>query len=84
MYDYSRQQITVRDFGAEITYLETDYVSNLRKDEFLMATYDPAEKGIIRKLEVGADPNVTEIIDRPAEVWKTRLKVKDMEWKYTP
>ncbi len=84
MYDYSRQQIAVRDFGVEITYLETDYVSNLRKDEFLMATYDSAEKGMIRKLEVGADPNVTEMIDRPAEVWKTRLKVKDMEWKYTP
>lgn len=84
MYDYSRKQITVKDLGAEITYLETDYISNLKKDEFLVATYSAADKGIIRKFQVGADPNVTEIIDRPAEVWKTRLRVKDMEWKYTP
>lgn len=84
MYDYGRKQITSRDLGMEITYLEAEYCSTGSRDMFLVATYDTEKKGIIRKLQVGSNPNVLEFIDIPHHEWKTRLKVKDMKWKYTP
>ncbi len=84
MYDYARKQLTEKDFGDEITYLESEFCSAGEKNAFLMATYNAAgKKGTIRKLTVGNDPNKCEIIDRPDEVWETRLRVKDMEWKNT-
>ena len=67
--------------GAEITCLEAEFVSAQSRTAFMVATYSDSEKGIVRKLDVGTDPNVLEIIDRPKEVWHTRLKVKDVEWK---
>lgn len=84
MYDYARKQVVSRDLGAEITYLEAEYCSRGSRDMFLVATYDVTEKGVIRKLQVGSDPNVLEFRDLPRHEWKTRLKVKDMKWKHTP
>ena len=67
--------------GAEITYLDLEAASTGSRTAFMIATYSDSEKGIIRKLDVGTDPNVLEVKDREKEVWKTNLRVKDIEWK---
>ena len=67
--------------GAEITCLEDDFIPKASTTEFFVATYSDSEKGTVRKYNVGTDPNKLEIIERPREVWKTRLRVKDIEWK---
>lgn len=81
MYDYAYKTLLKRDMGAEITYLDLEYSSTGSRTAFIVATYSDTEKGIVRKLDVGTDVNTMEIIDRPNEVWKTRLRVKDVEWK---
>lgn len=81
MYDYAYKTLLTRDMGAEITHLDLEYCSKGSRTEFVVATYSDTEKGVVRKLEVGTDVNKLEIIDRPKEVWKTRLRVKDVEWK---
>lgn len=81
MYDYAYKRLLKRDMDAEITYLDLEYSSTGSTTAFIVATYSDAEKGVVRKLDVGTDVNTLEIIDRPKEVWKTRLRVKDVEWK---
>ena len=81
MYDYAYKTLLTKDMGAEITYLDLEYCSKGSRTEFVVATYSEAEKGTVYKLEVGTDVNKMEIIERPREVWKTRLRVKDVEWK---
>lgn len=81
MYDYAYKKLLKRDMGGEITYLDIEYASAGSRTAFVVATYDETEKGIVRKLDVGTDVNTLEIIDRPNEVWHTRLRVKDVEWK---
>lgn len=81
LYNYAYGDILSRDMGGEITYLDLEYNSTGSRTAFVVATYNDTDKGIVRKLDVGTDPNVLEIIDRPKEVWHTRLKVKDVEWK---
>ena len=61
--------------------MDIEYASAGSRTAFVVATYDETEKGIVRKLDVGTDVNTLEIIDRPNEVWHTRLRVKDVEWK---
>lgn len=86
VYDYGRESLELyeKDLDAEITYMETEYASRRMKNEFFVATYSPASKGTIYKMEIGDDPNKIEITERPRETWGTRLKVCDIEWKYTP
>ena len=67
--------------GAEITCLEPDFLSAQSRTQFFVATYSDSEKGTVRKMDVGTNPNVLEIKERPGEEWKTRLRVKDIEWK---
>lgn len=81
MYNYIHKMYKEYDMGAEITCLEAEYLSKASRTSFMIATYDETEKGIVRKLDVGTNPNVLEIIERPREVWKTRLRIKDIEWK---
>ena len=81
MYDYAYKTLLKRDMGAEITCLEIEFASAGSRTAFIVATYNDTEKGIVRKLDVGTDVNTMEIIDRPKEVWYTRLRVKDVEWK---
>lgn len=81
MYNYVHNTYKEYDLGAEITCLEDDFIPKASTKEFFVATYSDSEKGIVRKYDVGTDPNTLEIIERPGEVWKTRLRVKDIEWK---
>ena len=81
LYDYAAKTLFKRDMGAEITYLDLEAASTGSRTAFMIATYSSSEKGTIRKLDVGTDPNVLEVKDREREVWKTNLRVKDIEWK---
>lgn len=81
LYNYTYKTCEAFDMGAEITCLEPDFVSAQSRTQFFVATYSDSEKGTVRKMDVGTNPNVLEIKERPDEVWKTRLRVKDIEWK---
>ena len=81
LYNYAYKSCKSFDMGAEITCLEPEYLSKGSRTSFMIATYSDSEKGIVRKYDVGTDPNNLEIVERPGEVWKTRLRVKDIEWK---
>ena len=81
LYNYAYKTCESYDMGAEITCLEPDFVSAQSRTSFFVATYDENEKGTVRKYDAGTNPNTLEIIERPGEVWKTRLRVKDIEWK---
>lgn len=81
-YDYGRGYIDFHDFGDEITYLEHDYCSNARAAEYFVATYSDTHKGKIYKMEVTTSVDNVEFKFLPNQEWNTRLKVKDMEWKY--
>ena len=81
MYNYTYGTCEAFDMGAEITCIEPEFNSKQSRTSFMIATYNDSEKGTVRKLDVGTNPNVLEIIERPREVWKTRLRVKDIEWK---
>lgn len=81
LYDYTYKSLMSRDFGAEITFLDYDFCTDASRTAFIIATYSDSEKGVVRRLDVGTDPNVLEVIDRPKDVWHTRLRIKDVEWK---
>ena len=81
MYNYAYGTCEAFDMGAEITCIEPEFNSKQSRTSFMIATYSDSEKGTVRKLDVGTNPNVLEIIERPREIWKTRLRVKDIEWK---
>ena len=81
LYNYAYKTCAEIDLGAEITCLEPDFVSAQSRTSFFVATYDENEKGTVAKYDVGTNPNTLEIIERPGEVWKTNLRVKDIEWK---
>lgn len=81
LYNYTYQTCEAFDMGAEITCLEPDFLSAQSRTQFFVATYSDSEKGTVRKMDVGTNPNVLEIKERPGEEWKTRLRVKDIEWK---
>ena len=80
-YAYDTNNYKEYDMGAEITCLEDEFMSRGSRTAIIIATYDDNEKGIVRKFDVGTNPNVLELIERPNDVWKTRLRVKDIEWK---
>lgn len=81
-YDYARNMCGYLDFDDPVTYLASEFASQGSKDEFFVATYGDQNKGKIYKYEVGSDPNEIAFNLREGEVWNTRLKVKDIEWKY--
>ena len=81
LYNYAYKTIAEIDLGEEITCIEPDFVSAQSRTSFFVATYSDSEKGTVRKYDVSTNPNTLEIIERPREVWKTRLRVKDIEWK---
>lgn len=81
MYDFVYKRLLKKDMGAEITCLENEFASASSRYSFVVATYSDSEKGIVRKFDIGSDVNTLEIIDRPKEVWHTRLRIKDVEWK---
>lgn len=81
LYDYAYGDMLSEDMHGEITHLDIEYCSTGSRTAFVVATYNDTDKGIVRKLDVGTDPNKLEIIHRPKEVWHTRLRVKDVEWK---
>jgi hypothetical protein len=81
LYNYTYKTCESFDMGAEITCIEPDFLSTQSRNAFFVATYDENEKGTVRKYDAATDPNTLEIIERPCEVWKTRLRVKDIEWK---
>lgn len=81
LYNYQYGDLISQDMGGEITYLDYEYNSTMSTTAFIIATYNDTDKGIVRKLNVGTDPNKLEIIENPKEVWHTRLRVKDVEWK---
>lgn len=81
LYNYAYKTCESFDMGAEITCLEPDFVSAQSRTSFFVATYSDENKGTVRKYDASTDPNTLEIIERPGEVWKTRLRVKDIEWR---
>lgn len=81
LYNYQYGDLISKDLGGEITYLDQEYCSNNSRTAFIVATYNDTDKGIVRKLNVGTDPNKLEIIENPKEVWNTRLRIKDVEWR---
>lgn len=80
-YDYTRNQLTSTDLKAEITFMKAEYCSTGQRDQIIVATYDSTNKGTVRKFSLGSDANKVEFIERPKEIWNTKLKVKDVEWK---
>lgn len=53
-----------------------------RAAEYFVATYSDTNKGKIYKMEVTTSVDNVEFKFLPNQEWNTRLKVKDMEWKY--
>lgn len=80
-YDYIRNVAKTMDLGAEITYLAMDYHSNNQITDFIVATYSPTEKGVVRKFTIADDQNKIEITSHDKEVWKTDLKVVKVEYR---
>ena len=84
-YDYIRQEARmIQDFGSEITYLAMDYHSNNTPTDFIVATYNPSEKGIVRKFTIKDDQNKIEVTPHEKEVWHTDLKVVKVEYRNSP
>lgn len=81
-YDYNRKDAKmVKDFGADITYLAMDYHSNNTSTDFIVATYNASEKGIVRKFTIADDQNKIEVTPHEKEVWNTDLKVVKVEYR---
>lgn len=81
-YDYNRKEAKMlKDFGAEITYLAMDFNSNDEPTDFIVATYNAAEKGTVSKFTIADNQNKIEITPREKEVWKTDLKVVKVEYR---
>ena len=81
MYNFVHKMYKEYDMGADITCLKHDFVPKASRTEFFIATYSETEKGVVRKVDIGTNPNVLEIIERPNEIWNTDLRVKDIEFK---
>jgi len=81
VYDYNRNEAKRMDMGAEITYLAMDYHSNNQVTDFIVATYSPAEKGVVSKFTIADDQNKIEITPHEKEVWKTDLRVVKVEYR---
>lgn len=80
-YDYNRKECKlVKDFESQITYLAMDFNSNDNPDDFIVATYSSAEKGIVRRFSIKDDANNISI-SAYDDIWKTDLKVKKVEYK---
>lgn len=81
-YNYSYGTAAMlKDFGSEITYLSMEYHSIGEITNFILATYDSTNKGIVRKFDLGTDVNKLEMKERPKDIWKTGMKVKQIQWK---
>lgn len=81
-YDYTRKDVKmIEDFGSEITYLAMDFNSNDTPTDFIIATYSPSEKGIVRKFTIVDDQNKIEVTPHEKEVWKTNLRVAKVEYR---
>lgn len=81
-YDYNRKEAKMlKDFGAEITYLAMDDDSNDEPTDFIVATYNAAEKGTVSKFTIADNQNKIEITPHEKEVWKTDLKVVKVEYR---
>ena len=81
-YDYTRQQIASMDMGAEITCLETEYLSAGSLTDIILATFDEGTgTGTVRKLTIGGGNNSVTIEERPKEIWPVTMHVKDILWK---
>lgn len=81
-YDYVRKEkADLKDFGSEITYLAMDFNSNDTSTDFIVATYNTSEKGIVRKFTIADDPNKIEITPHEKEVWNTDLRVVKVEYR---
>lgn len=82
-YDYNRNDLRQLDLGAEITYLAMEHQSSMSASDFIVATYDSSEKGVVRKYSIADDVNAIKITPHEKEVWKTDLKVVKVVWKFS-
>ncbi len=78
-YDYVNKRGASKEFEAEITYLEPEYVSRTNTSEYIVATYD-GTVGKIHKMQTTNDQNKVEIIDQEI-VWEADMKVVSVVWK---
>lgn len=81
-YDYNRKELKMlKDFGSEITYMAMDYNSNDEPTDFIIATYNASEKGVVRKFTLEDNANAINLTPHEKEIWKTDLKVKKIEYR---
>ena len=73
----------LKDFGAEITYLNMDPISSNSAVDFAVATYDATNKGKIYKYTLNDNPNTIEITPIKNCEWSTDLKVVKLEYRYS-
>ena len=52
--------------------------------DFIIATYNNTEKGMVRKYTLKDDQNKIEVTPHEKEVWKTNLKVAKIEYRNCP
>ena len=83
LYNYAYKTCESFEMNEEITCIEPEFISEGQgsRTAFFVATYSDENKGTVRKYDAGTNPNTLEIIERPGQVWKTNLRVKDIEWK---
>ena len=73
-YDYTRQQLASMDMGAEITCLETEYLSAGSLTDIILATFDEGTgTGTVRKLTIGGGNNNVTIEEKPKEIWPVTI-----------
>ncbi len=85
-YNYNTKKVAqLKTFSGEITYLAMDFHSGGNPDDFIVATYSPAEKGTVYKYEVEDSPNELKINEKnyatASYPWKTDLKVVKVEFR---
>lgn len=79
-YDYTRGYVSYHDFGDEITYIDRDYCSNGNIAQYFVATYSDGNKGKIYRMNSSSNADAVDFTI--LQEWSTRLKVKDVEYKY--
>lgn len=79
-YDYANNIHYQKDLGDEITFLKFDFYGD-NYDEFIVATYDPVKKGIVKRYLLNSDLNTFEPQWIKGWEWDGLVKVKDIDFR---
>lgn len=84
-YDYNpgfERHYTFPELGAEqITMLKFDTQRDHVVNSLYIATYDPVNKGTLKRFRVGTNPNVVELLLQENSTWSGMVKIKDINWR---